>query len=720
MKQVLLKKGLAFTADVPIPQPGIGEVLVQTQCSCLSIGTELTGLRSSGIPIWRRAYEQPEKIVTAINMISEAGLHQTMRMINEKRESEHVTGYSASGIVVSIGKEILDVSVGDYVACSGAKYAHHAEFVRVPRNLCVPIPKAVDFESASTVTLGAIALQGIRRAQPTLGETFVVLVLGILGQLTAQMLLANGCNVIGIDTDLKRIDIALSLGMQHGIHSINVDAQTVAKMTHGYGADGVIITASSLSDEVVSQAFQMSRKKGRVVLVGDVGLNLKRSDFYTKEIDFLISSSYGPGRYDQRYEEQGLDYPIGYVRWTENRNMQAYLELIEKHQVNINPLIDVRFPIERSAEAYAAISSKKSKPLLALLKYPDAKESRYSVSKQNNLKSSPHKSQKIRIALIGAGNFARSSHLPNIKFLNKYYELRAVVSRNGPTARNVAMQFGADYATSDPHDVFTDPDVDAVLITTRHDSHGYLALKALEAGKHVLLEKPTTLSRDELSKLNDFFEKIKCEKHKETPLLLTGYNRRFSKYIASLKKLVEQGSSPFILNYRVNAGFIPKDHWVHKTEGGGRNIGEACHIYDVFTYLANESVKSVSAHAIKISIDNKTQDYYARNDNFVATFSFADGSVANLIYTALGNNDVPKETAELFIDGKIAILNDYKSLIVHGSSWEPISTKVQEKGLRAELEKFACGIKTGEWPIPWWQQVQVSEMAFNVEDMIFD
>ncbi|MDC0309235.1 bi-domain-containing oxidoreductase [bacterium] len=713
MKQVLIKKGVAHATEVPVPQLEAGEVLVRVQASCLSIGTELSGLRGSAVPLWKKALAQPEKAMNALKMTGDVGLRRTWSLIEEKKEAEHATGYSAAGVVTAIGADIQDLVVGDRVACAGAQYAHHAETIRVARNLCVTMPEGLDFEAASSVTLGAIALQGVRRGQPTLGETFVVVGLGILGQLTVQMLRANGCRVIGTDTDRPRIEKALSLGMDHGVHPDDTDTDTVARMTDGYGADGVIITAATRSDAVVSSAFKMCRKKGRVVLVGDVGLNLNRADFYAKEIDFLISTSYGPGRYDQRYEEHGLDYPISYVRWTENRNMREYLLLIADGRVQVAPLVSVSYPIEEATAAYAAIGGA-DKPLLALLTYPPLEEAPAAPSRRLNLKSAPRSGEgKIRIALVGAGSFARSSHLPNMQALDRLYHLRAVVNRTGPSAKAVGQQFDADYVSTDPGKVLVDPEVDAVLIATRHHLHGSLALAALKAGKHVLVEKPLTLSREELAELQAFYGEDGDANGK--PILLTGYNRRFSPHVQRMQQLLAQRSAPFILNYRMNAGFIPLDHWVHGPEGGGRNLGEACHIYDLFTALADAEVTGISAQAIK-----SATTHYGRNDNFVATLSFADGSVANLIYTALGHKAVPKETAELYVDGKIALLDDYKSLTVHGIKKLSLQTRLQDKGLMIELERFAEGIQTGEWPIPWWQQVQVSEVAFAVEEMVFE
>ena len=709
MKQVLIKKGIAHLLDVPLPSLGNDEVLVQLRSSCLSIGTELASVRGSAVPMWKRALAQPEKVKKAFSIAVDKGLKHAVNVVSEKKEAEYPTGYSAAGVVVAVGSNIRDLKIGDRLACAGGQYAYHAEFIRVPRNLCVPIPEDVEFDEASTITLGAISLQGVRRAMPTLGETFVVLGLGILGQLTVQLLRANGCRVIGVDMEEKRVQTALSMGMEHGYVPSEADEETVFRMTDGYGADGVVITAATNSDEVVSNAFKICRKKGRVVLVGDVGLNLRRDDFYAKEIDFFISTSYGPGRYDGGYEEKGLDYPIGYVRWTENRNMAEYIRLLATGRVKIEPLVSARYPIEEVSSAYSALEGS-DRPLLTLLQYPSPKSDGFVSDKRVNLKvTSPSKDDKLRIALIGAGGFAKSAHLPNMQKLSKDYTLRAVVNRTGPSAKSVGQNFGAEYVSTSPQEVFADPDVDAVIIATRHHLHGSLVMDALEADKHVLVEKPLTIDKGELGRIEAFYDGDSSDK----PLLLTGYNRRFSPYARRIGKLLSNSHSPFVLNYRMNAGFIAQDHWVHGQEGGGRNLGEACHIYDLFTALSNSKITGVSAHAIR-----SNNAHYQQNDNFVATLSFSNGSVANLVYTALGNKNIPKETAELYVDGKIAFLNDYNSLEVCGSDKFSMQTKTQDKGLLDELKCFAKGIRSGEWPIPLWQQLQVSRVAFEIEEMI--
>lgn len=707
MKQVLIEKGNAVVAEVPAPRIEAGEVLVRTRVSCLSVGTEMSGVRASATPLWKRALQQPEKAAAALKMVASQGLRRTWSLVEEKRDAAHPTGYSAAGVVAEVGKDIDDLAPGDRVACAGNQYAYHAEFVRIPRNLCVRVPEGLDWESASTVTLGAIALQGVRRAQPTLGETFVVVGLGVLGQLTAQLLRANGCRTIGVDLDRARIAVARELGMDVGLHPDDgPEIDQVARLTDGLGADGVIITAATPSDAVVSTAFRMCRKKGRVVLVGDVGLHLNRADFYAKEIDFLISTSYGPGRYDRRYEEQGLDYPAAYVRWTENRNMSAYLQLLAEQRVRIAPLVSSRYPIMQATQAFQSLSAAAERPLMVLLNY-DPVDDKVPV-RTLSMRALPRTSSaRIRVAVVGAGGFARSAHLPNLQKLSARFQLQSVVTRSGPRAVQVAKQFGAASASTDYEAVLNDPEVDAIIIATRHHLHGSLALAALRAGKHVLVEKPLCLTAAELQALDEFVEGAG---EGTVPVLLTGYNRRFSVYAQRMSDVLQGRTGPFMINYRMNAGHVPADHWVHGPEGGGRNLGEACHIYDLFTFLANAETVDVTAHSIA-----PRSQYYRRDDNFVATLAFADGSLATLTYTALGSKDYAKETADLYVDGKVVILQDYQQLVVHGLRGRDLRTPSQEKGLEAELVAFADAIAHGRPAIPWWQQRQSARVALAVQ-----
>ena len=713
MKQVLIKNGKAIVEEIPTPQCESGLVLVAVHYSCISAGTEISSLKNSGSPLWQRAIQQPQNVKKVLQSVNNIGLARTYSLVTGQLSAGNPTGYSAAGTVLAVGEDIKDLRPGDRVACAGAQCAHHAEIIAVPRNLTVPVPDNLDFSSAATVTLGAIALQGVRRASPTLGETFVVLGLGILGQLTAQILQANGCHVIGLDIDPQRVELAKKLGMEFGFANQGEDnISAVHRLTQGIGADGVIITAATSSNALVAEAFKMSRKKGRVVLVGDVGLALNRGDFYQKEVDFLISCSYGPGRYDGHYEEQGLDYPIGYVRWTENRNMAEYLRLIANGKINVNALISETVTIEKAPQAYAALNNPESnpKPLLILLHYPNGVQPKLMPKVINNHQTHSAGKNKIRLALAGAGGFAKGMHLPNLTRLNQYYHLQAVMSRSGHNAKATAQQFCANYATTDYQELLADPDIDAILIATRHDLHAELTLQALQAGKHVLVEKPLSISSAELSKIAQFY----ADGNNASPILLTGFNRRFSTYCQQIQKLIATRTGPMIINYRMNAGYIPMDHWVHGIQGGGRNLGEACHIYDLFTFFTDSVVTEISAHAIS----TKT-DYYSPIDNFIATMRFADGTVANLIYTALGHKQYPKEQMEIFYDGAVITLNDYKSLTVIGKKYKGMEKSVADKGQLEELTEFARAIqKNKDWPIPLWQQVQATEISLQVEQQL--
>jgi len=708
MRQVLVSGGKVHLEDVPAPGVEPGTVLIQMDHSCISIGTEMSGVKSSGVPLWKRAMRQPQHVKKVVDMLMNDGLAQTRKLVQERLSVELPLGYSGAGTVLGVGEGVDEFAPGDRVACAGAQCAFHAEVVRVPKNLVVPVPDAVGLDVASSVALGAIAMQGVRRASPTLGETFVVIGLGILGQLTVQMLRANGCRVIGVDLDRERIALASRHGMSWGVHPDDADdVAHVARITGGTGADGVIITAASPSDAIVSAAFRMCRKKARVVLVGDVGLDLQRADFYVKELDFLISSSYGPGRYDARYEEGGLDYPLAYVRWTEGRNMAEYLRLIADGTLDVKSMVAAVHPIDQVDEAYRSLQSGTEKPLMVLLSYPQRSEATGRRTPLAPQRAAPQGPGPIRVALIGAGGFAKGMHLPNLQELKDDFILRAVASRTGHNAASTGKRFSADYCTTDHQEVLKDPDVDAVIIATRHDSHATLALDALRAGKHVLLEKPMALTEDELQAIEAFYD----EAQGPTPVLLTGFNRRFSPYAQRIGSLVQKRSNPMLINYRMNAGYIPLDHWVHGPEGGGRNRGEACHIYDLFTFLTGSPVKSVQATALK-----PTTRYYSATDNFVATLGFEDGSVASLTYTALGSAEFPKESMEVFVDGMVISLNDYRALTVTGSRHKPLETRASDKGQKEELQAFAAAIRgRADWPIPLWQQLQATRIGIDVD-----
>jgi predicted dehydrogenase len=662
----------------------------------------------SGLPLYRRALKQPENVKRVLSMVREQGLVKTIDRVRGKLSAGTPTGYSAAGEVVETGAEVEGFGLGDRVACAGAGIANHAEYIEVPVNLAVKIPDGLDSRAASTVTLGAIALQGIRRANPTLGETVLVVGLGILGQLTAQMLQANGCRVIGVDLDAARMRRALDCGMSIGIDPTREDyVAAVQRWTGGYGADAAIVTAATPSHEVISQAMQACRKKGRVVLVGDVGLNLARQDMYAKELDFLISCSYGPGRYDPVFEEKGQDYPLPYVRWTETRNMETYLHLVADGRVKLEPLIDAVFPVEEAQSAYAALEHGENRPLVVILQYAIGEAH---IERTVRLPRARSRESTIRVGLAGAGSFATAMHLPNMAKLSGQFTVRAVMSRTGSNAKAIAQQSGADYATTEYEDLLSDPDIDLVLVATRHNLHASMVVAALEAGKHVFVEKPLCITADELDRIAAFFKA-----RGEAPVLMTGFNRRFSPAMGFARQVFARRATPMLIDYRMNAGYIPPDHWVHGEEGGGRNIGEACHIYDLFIALTGGGVRSVSAHAVR-----PASPQWRKNDNFVATVAFQDGSVCNLLYSALGHGEHPKEQMEIFCDGKVLSMNDYRSVNLAGASRPGWKAQASQKGQFEELVELGKCLREGApWPIPLEQQIEATRISLEVERIIF-
>ena len=703
MKQAFIKGGAVVVDDVPMPKVDSKCILVQVRESCVSVGTEVASVKMSGLPLYKRALKQPDNVRKVLDSIKDQGIKTTADRVRGKLASGSPTGYSAAGVVIEVGAQVDGFRVGDRVACAGAGIANHAEVINVPINLAVKIPNGLPDKFASTVTLGSIALQGVRRCEPTLGETIVVVGLGLLGQLTAQMLKANGCRVIGVDTNPERVRLAVTMGVDVGLDPSADDyTAQVLRLTDGLGADANIITAASSSDSIVSQAFGTCRKKGRVVLVGDVGLGLKRSDFYVKELDLRISTSYGPGRYDPLYEEGGQDYPFGYVRWTENRNMEAYLSLLSRGSIEIEQYCGDSYPIEKADLAYASLLGGDVSRLVTTLKYPEGPVQNTRVVLNPNAKKG--KSGAFLVGLAGAGSFAQGMHLPNFLKLKNDFKLHAVMSRTGSNAKAVARQYQAEYSTTDYDELLSDPDLDLVLIATRHDLHAQMALQALEAGKHVLLEKPLAINEIDLKKIEDFYVD-----GGEKPILMTGFNRRFSPALVEAERLLRSRSTPLIINYRMNAGFIPADHWVHGDEGGGRNLGEACHIYDIFQFLTASRPLSV-----QVASSASTGKQWKMNDNFTALISYADGSVCSLTYTAMGHRDFPKEQMDVFFDGKVLHLNDYKNLRVEGirGGWE---SKLMRKGQYEELLALAKGLRSGSWPIALQDQIDVTRLSFEIE-----
>ena len=623
-------------------------------------------------------------------------------------------GYSAAGEVMAVGEGVEGFSVGDLVACAGAGKANHADYVCVPRNLVCRVPPGCDLRSAATTTVGTIALQGVRRAAPQIGEIACVLGLGLIGQMTVQILRANGVRVLGLDLDQQRVDRAIELGMDAGTSSPEKFKLLVRDFTNGRGSDQVLITAATKSDSAINLSMEVARAKGVVVIVGDIGLNVRREVFYRKEIDLRMSTSYGPGRYDREYEEEGHDYPYGYVRWTLNRNMQAYLELIANGRINLLPLIEREIDVDTAPAAYRDLAvAEGTAPLAVLLRYPD--DERQLPEAPNAARISVRGHRKVpngvaRYALVGAGAFGTSMLVPQMAKRKDRFFLRGVISRNTTTAGNFARTNQVEVLATDLDEVLKDPDFDLMVIATRHHEHADQTVRVLEAGKHVFVEKPLAITWEQLDRVVSCYETLP-----EKPLLMVGFNRRFSPPLQKLKQVIAERRSPLIINYRLNGGYIPADHWIQGAHGGGRNVGEACHMYDVFRFLAGKPVAGISARSI--DPDNLP---YLRTDNFCAMLSYEDGSVGNLVYTALGpKQGLPKERIEVFCDGEAYIVDDFKSLIRASDSEVLWQSDIVDKGHFEQLSRFGDAIANGqEAPIPFQEIIETSAVALQIDDIL--
>jgi len=716
MKQVVLRNGQAVVEEVPAPAMLPGGVLVQVAYSCVSPGTETAMLSSGeikgGVGLLRRALREPEKVRQVIASIKTRGFRTTRALVQGRLGFGSAAGYSCAGVVLEVDDGVEAFRPGDRVACAGGGYANHAEVVVVPQNLTVAVPATVDLGAAATATLGAIALQGVRRAQPTLGETIGVVGLGLVGQLTVQLLKAAGCRVVGMDLQRVRVDLARSLGLDEGLVPTDGGLEPrILALTQGFGLDAVILTAATRSDDPINLAMRLARRKGRVVVVGDVGLGLQRGEMYHKELDLLMSTSYGPGRYDPLYEEGGVDYPFGYVRWTENRNMAAYLDLVAAGKIQLAPLIASVFPLAEAGTAYAALKGEGG-PLTVLLRNPLSSDRPPLARRLLVTPGSRGRDGRLRVAIIGAGGFAQGTHLPNLKQLADRYQIRAIVSRKGTSAVAVARQYEAAVAATDYRQVLDDPDVDAVLICTRHHLHAAQAAEALRAGKHVFVEKPMAIAREELAHLVKTIRELQAAG--TCPAFMVGFNRRFSPYAVRAKEAIAGHVHPLLVRYRMNAGALPPGHWVNGPEGGGRAVGEACHILDLFAFLTGAPATEVTATAIRSSAVDCRGD-----ENFVATLRYRDGSVCTLLYTALGARDFPKEAMEIYADGRVVTLDDYRTLEIHGGKGGGLRTAQQDKGHRAELEAFHT-LVTGKGPAPMTadEMIDVTEGSFAIRDQL--
>ena len=707
MKQLLqnIKNGNTTVEDIPIPTPREGQALIKVAASLVSAGTERMVVEFAEKSYLGKARSRPDLVKQTLDKAKREGIMPTVNAVFNRLDQPMALGYSTAGTIVALGKNMQGFKVGQRVACAGGGYATHAEYNVVPRNLLTPLPKNVDFESAAFTTLGAIALHGLRLAEPQLGENVAVIGLGLLGLMTIQLAAAAGCNVLGIDLDPKRIKLASSLGLE-AVSRQNAESASAARFaTANRGFDSIIICADTPSNDPVELAGVIARDRAKVVATGAVGLNFPRKIYYEKEISFINSRSYGPGRYDSNYEENGNDYPIGYIRWTEGRNFQAVVDLMASGKLKVTPLISHRFDIIEGVKAYEVITGKRKEPFLGVvLKYPEEKmkEERKIV-----FPSIAHRSSSVvKLGVLGAGLYANATLLPVLKD-NKDYELIGIASSGGLHAQHSGKKFGFQYATSSEDEIINDPKINTVAILTRHDTHADLAIKALKAGKHVFVEKPLAINSNQLSVVSKQLLKT------DHCLLTTGFNRRFSPLARSLKSQLESLQEPKHLHYRVNAGFIPANHWTQdEAIGGGRIIGEACHFIDTLTFL-------VGALPVKVSAQALPNNGKYREDNVSMTFTFADGSIGVVDYLANGDKSMPKERLEVFCGGMVAILDDYVSLNVVKDGKRKEEKGAQDKGWRGEMAAFAEAVQgKGEAPIPYGQIIAVTKSTFAAVESI--
>jgi predicted dehydrogenase/threonine dehydrogenase-like Zn-dependent dehydrogenase len=678
-----LKSGDIIVQELPWPQVGSGMILVRNHYSLISAGTEGSTARTARKGLLGKAKERPQQVKQVLDVLRKQGPVQTYRAVMKKLDAYSPMGYSCAGEVVEVGSSIPDIRVGDKVACAGVGYANHAEIVCVPRNLCVKLPEDADLKKASYNTLGAIALQGMRQADLRLGESCVVIGLGLLGQLTCLMLRASGVRTFGIDVDPDAVELASRHCCDAAWVRPSPDlAPMVERLTHGLGADGVIITAGTSSLDPINCAGELVRKRGRVVVVGAVPTGFNREPYwYKKELELRMSCSYGPGRYDCGYEEKGIDYPAAYVRWTENRNMQAFQELVHTGKIDLGYLTTHEFLLEDAPHAYDLIVTR-SEPFLGIvLKYDIRKPlTRYPVT----IRSSQPEGR-INIAFVGAGSYAQQNLLPNLPRNDHDVTCVGIMTNSGATSKRVAEKFGFQFCTSQPADIFENSGINTVFVATRHDSHAGYVKSALAAGKHVFVEKPLCLTEEELTEIEELYHGSDGSHQ-----LMVGFNRRFAPYATELKKHL--GGAPVSMLYRVNAGVIPKDSWIQDKEiGGGRIIGEACHFVDFLTWLCGAPPKQV--HAVGIP------DPEGRNDTVSINLQFADGSIGSIGYFSNGSKEMLKEYIEVHGAGLSGIIRDFRELEIYsiGKSRRKRAF-VQDKGQACLVKAFVESLKEGGVP----------------------
>ncbi|MEY3421028.1 MAG: hypothetical protein RIR48_1317 [Bacteroidota bacterium] len=679
MKQIIqdLRKGHTLLEDIPVPMVKKGTVLIKTHRSLVSLGTEKMLVEFGKSNIIEKARQQPDKVKQVLDKIKTEGLLPTLEAVFNKLDEPLPLGYCNAGEVIAIGEGVTEFSIGDRVASNG----HHAEIVCVPQNLVAKIPDNVSYEEASFTVIGSIGLQGIRLINPTYGETIVVIGLGLIGLLSAELLLANGCNVIGFDYDERKVEIARKKGVQ-GYNANQVDAvKIVENLTNQIGADAVLISASTSSNEVISQAANMSRKRGRIVLVGVIGLNIKRDDFYKKELSFQVSCSYGPGRYDEEYEQRGIDYPIGFVRWTEKRNFETILQSIAKRQLKVEDLVTDRVALKDYLHVYNNLGNNS---IAAIIEY---------TPEEVNIARTIEVSQKRwtgntsgNVGIIGAGNFTKMVMMPALK--NSGAHLKYICSAGGLTASSLAKKYAIHQATSNYRVILDDANVDLVIIATRHDLHAKMVAEVLHSGKHVFVEKPLAINEYDLALILDTYRTIHSG-----PTVNVGFNRRFSVYSQKAKALIGETGADLNMIATINAGFVSKDVWIQDMKtGGGRIIGEACHFIDLMQFISGSKVSAVMMSGLGKYPEENT-------DNAIITIRFENGAQGVINYFSNGHKSYPKERIELFSQGKTLIIDNFRKMTGYGFARFSSMRSGLDKGHQQQFKSLIQNITTSGEPL---------------------
>lgn len=696
-----MKSGATEVASVPCPAVAKGHLLIGSLRTLVSAGTERMLVDFGRASLLGKARQQPDKVRMVLDKIRTDGLLPTIEAVLNKLDQPLPMGYCNVGVVKEIGAEVRGFALGERVVSNGK----HAEFVTAPVNLCAKVPDGVSDEEAAFTVIGSIGLQGIRLTQPTLGETVVVTGLGLIGLITVQLLRANGCRVLGLDMDSRKLALARQFGAEAVDISGGQDPVAAAQLfSRGRGVDAVIITAATKSSEPVHQAAQMCRKRGRIVLTGVAGLELSRADFYEKELTFQVSCSYGPGRYDPAYEEQGFDYPLGFVRWTEQRNFEAVLDMMAGGQLDVKPLISHRFSIEQAEQAYELVSG--AAPSLGIvLEYPGIEPDRQ--ARTVKLSAPPvtqrNAAEVVSVGFIGSGNFATAVLIPAFKAAGA--RLRTVASSAGVSGVHAGRKFGFEETTTDAQRVFVDSAVDAVVITTRHDSHAGLVIQALQAGKHVYVEKPLALTMEDVDTIERTY-RAACSAGK-SPIVMVGFNRRCAPQVRKMKTLLEGAAEPKAIVMTVNAGAIPAEHWTQNAAvGGGRILGEACHFIDLLRFLTGAQIDRYTA----------TKMNTHSGDTATITLHFADGSLGTVHYFANGSKAFPKERLEVFVAGRVLQLDNFRKL--RGYAWPGFTAMNlwrQDKGQRASAAAFVAAVRGGGTvPVAADEIFEVSRWAIQI------